>query len=597
MNPFVARARQYALAVVSGEICACRWVKLACKRQLDDIERQNDPTWPYRFDEEIAGRACRFLEKLPHVQGPLAFRRDDGMWNTVQLEPWQAFITCTVYGWIRKDSPAHRPIRRFTRIYEEEPRGNGKSLRLSGALLYSFAENEQGVESYSAAVDREQAQKIYGVAVSMLEKQTDLASALGLEISAHAVFQKATNSRAITLSREAKKSGDGKNVAFCALDELHAHPTREVFDVIDTGTGKRGGNALVWAITTAGFDSSGIAYEKRDYVTKILEGTVTDDAWFAIIYSIDETDKWNDEVCRAACNDHSYRDCVWKKANPNWGVSVDVVDFESKMKRAMQVVSERNGILTKLLDVWCSADSAWLDLQAWDACADPKLREEDFAGEPCVIGLDLASKVDLVAKAKVFHRDFENGEKEEDGSPKFDRHFYLFVQNYLPQAAISESNNAQFKGWAENGFIASMPGATVRDGPIFDDVMADSKQHAVSEVAYDPWGARELANSLSDEGLTMVEMRPIVANFSEPMKKLQALVLEGRFHHDGNPCVRWQFSNVVCHRDRKDNVYPAKQRPENKIDAPVATIMALNRALLAPAAASNPYETRGFLTM
>lgn len=225
-NPYVARAREYALAVVSGQLCACKWVRLACKRQLDDIEKQNDPAWPYRFDEEIAARACEFLEQLPHTQGPMCFKHDDGTWNRLKLEPWQVFIVCCVYGWIRKDSPAHRPLRRFTRIYEEEPRGNGKSLRLSGALLYSFAEGEQGVEAYSAAVDREQARKIYGEAVAMLHKRPDLARALGLEVYAHAITQKATNSRAITLSRDARKSGDGKNVAFCALDELHAHPTQ-----------------------------------------------------------------------------------------------------------------------------------------------------------------------------------------------------------------------------------------------------------------------------------------------------------------------------------------------------------------------------------
>lgn len=598
MNPYVAKAREYALAVVSGEIYSCKWVRLACKRQLDDIERQNDPAWPFRFDEAIAGRACEFLEQLPYTQGPFAFVRDDGSWNTLVLQPWQCFITCAVYGWIRRDSSERRPVRRFTRVYEEEPRSNGKSLRLSGALLYSFAEGEQGVEAYSAAVNREQASKVYGEAIAMLTKRPDLAQALGLEVSAHALFQKATNSRATALSRDAKKSGDGKNVAFAALDELHAHQTREVYEVIDSGTGKRGGNALVWVITTAGFDPAGVCYDKRDYVTKILEGTISDDAWFGIIYTLDDPDKWADEECRAACSDHSYAKCEWRAANPNWGVSVDPVDFvETKMRRALQSVSDRNGILTKHLDIWCSADASWMDLAKYDACADPTLKKEDFKGEPCIIGLDLASKVDLVAKVDVFFRDFDHGEKEDDGTPKLERHFYAFTTLWLPEAAIADSKNAQYKAWAEKGLIQSMPGATIDDDPIRDEVMADAATHAVGEIAYDPWGARQLANVLSAKGQTMVELKPTVANFSEPMKSWEALVLEGRFHHDGNPAVRWQVSNVICHRDRKDNIYPAKLKTENKIDAAVATIMALNRALLAPEAPADPYATRGYLSM
>lgn len=566
-RPYVELATLYTHQVLSGEIPACKWVRLACKRQLADLDRQADPKFPFRFDGKIAARACSFLEQLPHTQGPLAFQHDDDSWNTLQLQPWQCFVTCCVYGWIRKDSPAHRPIRRFTRVYEEEPRGNGKSLRLSGALLYSFAEKEQGVEAYSAAVDRDQAGKVYGEARAMLEKRKDLARALGLKLTSRNIYQQASNSRATALSRDAKKSGDGKNVAFASLDELHAHPTREVYDVIDTGTGKRGGNALIWAITTAGFDSSGIAYEKRDYICKILEGIITDDAWFGIIYTIDEGDKWEDPS-------------VWRKANPNWGVSVDPVDFESKAKRAIAVLSERNGFLTKHLDIWCNADSAWMDLSAWDACADKTLKEETFAGATCVLGIDLASKVDLVAKAKLFARDLTLP----DG--KSERHYYCFVTCYLPEAAINASGNAQYKGWAMNGLIQSIPGNVIRDAPIVADVEADAAKHKVHEIAYDLWSAREFANTLSDKGFTMVEVRQNVQNLSEPMKQLQALILSGRFHHDGNPCLRWQMSNVIAHADHNDNVFPNKLKPENKIDAPVAIITALNRALLAPATPS-----------
>lgn len=588
VQPHVEKSLQYARAVVSGDIYACKWVRLACGRQLSDLEKQADPSWPYVFRGDLAERACDFLEELPHTQGPLAFRREDGTWNRLVLEPWQCFIVCAVYGWIRKDSPKRRPIRRFVRVYEEEPRGQGKSLRLSGALLYSFAEGEQGVEAFSAAVDRAQAGKVYGEARAMLEKRPDLAATLGLRMSAHAIYQTSTHSSATALSRDAKKSGDGMNVAFASLDELHAHPTREIYDVLDTGTGKRGGNALVWAITTAGFDSSGICFEKRDYTCKVLEGSVTDDSWFGIIFTIDDPEAWPDEECRAACADHTHPRCLWRAANPNWGVSVDPVDFAAKMQRALTVASERNSILTKHLCLWQNADTSWVNIDAWDRAADPQLGELQFAGEPCIVGIDLASKVDIVAKVKVFVRDLPVRDGagaavlEENGEPKTVRHAYAFWTCWLPAAAITDSRNASYKGWAATGQLLTMPGEVVDDGPIIKAVKDDRGQHVVTEVAHDEWGARQLSNVLTADGFTMVGIRQNVQSFSEVMKELEAMLLSGRFHHNAGQCVRWQISNVVAHRDRNDNLFPAKLRPENKIDAAIALLMALNRALLAP---------------
>ena len=604
-NIYTVRGLQYAEEVVAGKIPACKWVRRACQRQLEDLKRwREEDSYPFRFDEELGGRAAEFFEQLPHTQGPLAVRDAEGQWTLLKLEPWQCFIETTIYGWIRKDSPPARPVRRFTRVYEEEPRGQGKSFRLSGGMLYAFSEGEQGVEAYSAAVDRAQAKKVYGEAEAMLRKRPELAEALGLEISSAAIFQKATNGRAVALSREAKKSGDGANIYFAAVDELHAHPTRAVWDVLDTGTGKRGGNALIRIITTAGFTTAGVCYEKRSYVQKILEGVVKDDAWFGIIYTVDpgeEEEGWRDEVCRASCSDHSHPGCVWRKANPNWGVSVDPLDFEAKAMRAMQVLSEQNNFLTKHLNIWCNADVTWMDMGAWDSCADAALREEAFSGEPCIDGLDLASKIDICAKAKVFFRDLPGeaaappdpaapvdpnaieapADQPPPAPPETVRHFYLFVDAFLPEEAVRKSGNAQYDGWRREGRIRTTPGDVLDFEAVRAAVLGDRDRHQLREVAFDPFQATQLANELQAEAVTMVEVRPTVQNFSEPMKELEALVLQKRLHHDGNPVMRWMISNTVCHRDAKDNIYPRKASEENKIDGVVATVMALNRALLA----------------
>ncbi len=568
-DPHVLKALAYCRAVVDGSIAACKFVRVACQRQLDDLSR-TDEAWAYRFDEGKAGRACRFLEQLPHVKGPKAGQ-------LFVLEGWQCFIVTTVFGWLRKSTGT----RRFRRAYIEVPRGNGKSFLSSGIALYALAaDSEHGAEVYSAAVDRAQAQITWSDAEAMLKKRPALQGRLGIKLSAHAISQPATNSSFKALSREAKNQ-DGKNIHVAVVDELHAHPTRLVWDVLITGAAKRT-QSLIWTITTAGTNTSGICYEVRDGVVKMLEGA-RNERLFGVIYTLDEGDDWKTEA-------------NWIKANPNWSSSIDTDNFHLEATEALQTAAKENNFKTKHLDLWCNAEVAWMQMGAWDKCGDSNLKEADFSKEPCVLGLDLASKVDIAAKAKVFFRDLPNGVSEA-GDPETKRHYYLFVDSFLPEAAVLESKNSQYEGWAKDGWLQTTPGSVLDFEVVKESVVADASKFDVREVTFDPWQSLQLSNELQAAGLAMLEVRPTVQNFSEPMKQWEALVLEGRFHHDGNPAMRWMVSNVVCHRDAKDNIYPRKERAENKIDGPVAALMALNRIITAPPAEGNAYESRGFLSL
>jgi phage terminase large subunit-like protein len=112
-------------------------------------------------------------------------------------------------------------------------------------------------------------------------------------------------------------------------------------------------------------------------------------------------------------------------------------------------------------------------------------------------------------------------------------------------------------------------------------------------VCYDPAGAKQILDHMQAQGLPMIEMSPIVNNFSEPTKLLDALIADGKIRHDCNPVLAWELSNVVGHTDRKDNVYPIKERPENKIDGVIALIMALARAMTGSENPKSIYEKRG----
>lgn len=540
-------ANQYVADVLAGNIVACKWVRLACERQQRDLARAaaGDSAFPYRYDPEAGERVCRFIELLPHTKGRWARMRE-----SIRLEPWQVFILTTVFGWVHTSTG----LRRFRRAYEEVARKNAKSTKSSGIALYLFAaDGEPGAEVYSAATTRDQAKIVFDDARTMALREVEMCAELGIEVMQHQLIIEDEASKFQPLSAEGSTL-DGLNVHGGIIDELHAHKTRAVFDVIDSATGARD-QSLLWMITTAGTDRSGICYEQRIHVTKILERVVQDETFFGIIFTLDEGDDWRDPT-------------VWVKANPNLGISVFLEDMEMACRKATSMASAVANFLTKRLNVWVNADSAWMDMRAWDACANPNLRIEDLHGMECFIGLDLASKVDIAAKIRLF--------PPQAGREKW----ALFGSYYLPEGAVEKSNNSQYDGWRRRGLLTVTDGEVTDYDEIEQDILADCATFSVTEVAYDPFQATQLSGHLVGEGVPMTEMRPTVLNFSEPMKQLEALVLEGKLEHNGDEVMTWMISNVVAHLDKKDNIYPNKERPENKIDGPVAAIMALGRAMV-----------------
>ena len=357
---------------------------------------------------------------------------------------------------------------------------------------------------------------------------------------------------------------DGLNIHFGCIDELHAHKTRVVYDVVETATGKRD-NSLLWVITTAGSNRAGICYEIRSFVTRLLDGVFEDDSQFGIVYGLDDGDDWTAEESLA-------------KANPNWGISVRPEVLGPLQSKAMQLPSAVNNFKTKHLNEWVNADTAWMDMRAWDRCAQPGLDLEQFLSQPCWIGLDLASKTDIAALVMVFRH------------PEIDGGFAVFGRYFLPEDTVNATGNSQYPGWMRTGRLTVTPGNVIDFGWIEADLIDLAARFAIQAVAFDPFQATQLSTRMLAEGLPMIEVRPTVLNFSEPMKTLEALVLQKKLIHDGDPVLTWMASNVVAHLDVKDNIYPRKERPENKIDGIVALIMALARAFTGPVSGQSIYD-------
>ena len=542
INHYIAAAEYYCRQVMDAEIPACKWTRQAIERQVEDLQREPDDSWPWVWSEDHATRPCEFIELLPHIKGKWARDR-----LLVTLEPWQCFILTTVFGWVHKDTG----MRRFREAYIEVPRKNAKSTLSSGLALFMLsADGEHGAEVYSAATTRDQARIVFDDAKAMAERTPDMRTYLGVAILQHSITVAHRASKFTPLAAEGSTL-DGLNVHFACIDELHAHKTRAVYDVIDTARGARE-QSLLWNITTAGSDRSGICYERRTHITKVLERVIDDPTMFGVIYTLDD-------------NDDPFDPGTWAKANPNWRISVLPDDMEAAARKAQAMPSALNNFLTKRLNVWVNGESPWMDMRAWERCADVRMQLSDFAGEQCWIGLDLAQKKDFAALCLVFNR---------SGT------WHVMTRLYLNELAVQESGNAHLSGWARSGYVQVTDGDITDFDVVAEDLRSYCRQFDVQEIAFDPALSMYFAGKLVEEGLPLVEIAQRSLFFTPPLIQVENLVLEKKLKFDGNPVMTWMVSNLVVKVSKFNELRsPTKERPENKIDGVMAMLMALGRAL------------------
>ena len=544
--PHVNKANKYARDVVSGKIVACKWVKLACQRHLDDLKKEKKRNFLYKFDRAEGERFVEFAETFPHVKGEWARKKN----NTLKLQPWQCFIWVVVFGWLRKSDGS----RRFREVYAEIARKNGKSIQAAIVGLFMLTvDGEIGPEIFSGATTEKQALEVFRPAWLMANKADEFKDYFGIELGGTAK----NPGNIYCLENDARfeavigKPGDGASPHCAIVDEYHEHKTSELYDTMLTGMGARS-QPLLLIITTAGSNIAGPCHDKRSEACKVLEGTTKNEELFGIIFTIDDDDDWTD-----------FKN--WKKANPNLGISVKEDFLKARLQEGIQSSTRQNIVRCKHLNQWVHAKTAWMNMIAWKNCGDPSLSIDQFEGEPCWVPIDLASKIDIAAMMQLFRR----GD-----------HYYMFGKYYLPEAALEGEDKTHYQGWAKDGLLTITLGNIIDFSYIEDDLKEFRSRFEIQEVPYDPHQATQFATRMMDEGMPMVEYGASVPNFSEPMKEFEALVLSGKFHHNGDPVLTWMASNVVARIDAKECIYPRKEKPENKIDGIVAGIMGIGRAML-----------------
>ena len=542
---YLDRAYQYAEDVRDGKVVTGKLAKQAVKRWFKDLKTAG--ARGLYFDENAAARVFRFSGYCRQYEGEFA-----GL--PLELEGWQCFATANIFGWMRADG-----TRRFRIAYIKVGRKNGKTTWFSFIANYGLlADKEGGPRVYSAATKLDQAKELYDAARNMVDQSPSLMSLV--RIYNNKMIAVNTRGRMQALSKDSK-SMDGLNVHFGLIDELHAHPTSAVWDVIKSARGARR-QPLIVAITTEGYLPDGVDADQHDYASRVLNGAVEDDSYFALIYTLDNPEKWDDES-------------EWIKANPNLGVSVNVDDMREQCRMAKEIPSERVEFLTKRLNVKVRGGAKWMNLERLKACDTnyddqaPWNGNDEFKGANAWGGLDLSSVEDMTSFSAVI---------EYEGKTR------TFVRAYLPEGALDrrlKKGDKSLEGYIQSGHLHLTPGDTVDYEYIKADIRKALEYFNFSGIAFDRWNSNQLVNDLLNEGAPMIEFGQGFGSMSTPMKELMVRVLKQEFEYS-NPVLYWCMANLVADTNPAGDIKPDKSKIKEKIDAAVSTIMALGVMILIP---------------
>lgn len=551
--PNCYRGHQYALDIISGKIPANIFVKGTCQRYLDDLKKiAEDNDCPFYFRKEKAEKFLRLVQNYEHAVGN---------WDSAKIifEPWQCFIWMNIKGFYAHYSNEVR----FRTIHIDVSRGNAKSTMASQAALYDLCCDEpNGNRVYCAATSRQQAGEVLEGSQIMARKNKKFIKKFGVEVMSKEILHRPSNSFIKSISAQANNA-DGKIGKTIITDELHAMQ-RKLFETLISGQSKRKDSQII-SITTAGYANDGIGASQRSYAKKVSLREIDDDTFFAIVYCIEDND------------DPFGGPDVWIKANPNWGVSVDPVNFTAQANKAKINPEDKAGFLIKHLNLYLDSMHQFFNVKKWDDLRDINLKFSGFHGSKCYVGIDLASKVDIASICYLF---------------KKDGFYYPFFKNYVPKERTTLPSRQNYARYIDQGDLTATQGEAINFVKIYDELVDDLRKVKPVGIHADPWNASEMISKLSMARFDVSEYRMSTGNLSEPMKKLDAIIREGKIKHNTGDMISWCLGNVVAKYDANDNVFPRKEHENLKIDPIVSMIMAMG-GWVKEEMAESVYESRG----
>ena len=531
---------QYAQDVVKGNIEVCNNIKLACQRFLNFME---DKHWEYEFFPEYVEHVLDFVSVLKHTKGP-----DAG--KPIILEPFQVLLICGIYGFRHKKDHEKRMT---TDVIVFIPRKAGKSTLTAVIGLYELAFNEAGAEVFTLATNREQATIVFDAARSMVESMPDEIKAW-YRVSKYEIG-KANDSQTMfrALSRDNKKSGDGKNASCAIIDEAAQIIDRNSIEVIFSGMVARK-NPLRIYITTASFTKDTKFFEDLTALETMLNGDAPDNPhWFGLLYGLDPQDNWKDET-------------TWAKANPMHGISVYQEAIKERCEQAKLKPPALNEFLCKTLNVYVSANTAWIDRDYWDK----SIGEDKPDPEEVFIGFDLAATRDLNAVCTLKRYASED--------------YYADFKFFLPEEALSlipTHYRGIFDQAVQSKILHITEGNVMDDREISEYIKQQATLYNVKEVGYDAYNAASLVARLHDNSIPVKKVGQGMAVLNNPSKHVEKLIMQNAIKHNGNPFVGWQLGNCEVYTDVNGNIKIRKNEADKsaKVDGIIALIIAMHCSL------------------
>jgi hypothetical protein len=543
----------YAHSVAKGEVNVCNWVRLACQRFINQLENKE---WGWVFDSRAPDHVLQFAATLKHTKGPQAGQ-------SIVLEPFQILLICAIYGFRSKKDLSKRMV---TDVILFIPRKAGKSTLTAVLTLYELLFGEAGPEVFTLATNREQATIVFDAAKGFVEAMPKELSELFTPTKYTIGKRGDTQSMFKALSRDTKKTGDGKNPSCVVVDEAAQIVDRNSIEVLHSGMVARQ-NPLRVYITTASFTKDTKFYEDLSMYQSMLSGEATDNPrWFGLLYGLDLGDDWRDPV-------------NWEKANPMHGISVYEDAIANRAEEAKHKPAALNEFLCKTLNVWVSANAAWLDRAHWD---DPKaiIVEPRKDPEAVFIGFDLAATRDLNAVCTL----------KRFGELDYEAEWQFFLPeeslNYIPKHYLDI-----FRVAISTGILKLTEGNVMDDREISDYIINQQCQkYNVKEVGYDAYNAASLVARLHDAGLPVKKVGQGMAVLNNPSKYIEKLILNKQIKHDGNPFVGWQLGNCECYTDVNGNIKVRKNEADKaaKVDGIISMIIAAHCSL------DNPFVSDSF---
>lgn len=537
----------YAHSVVEGSLPAGKYHKLACARHLRDRQREGTADLPYWLDMSRAERYFRFTSQLKHYKGKWAG-------HFFQLEPWQQFCDGSVVGWVHVETG----LRRFRTALEEVPRKNGKTIRAGIRLTYlTFFDGEPGAEGYSIATKRDQAKLAFTDAKKLVASNQGLKTRIKVLVAN--MHREETSSKLEPLGAD-HDSTDGLNPHVVCVDEMHAMKDRGMLDVMETATGARL-QPLVFAITTFGDDPVSVWGDQHDYAMKILDGVLVDESFFVFTAHADPEDDWTSpETAR--------------KANPNYGISVNPEDLAVKVLKAKGIPSAAATYKQKHLNLLVNATAPCLSVDGWRKGQNPERlsREawlERLQHERCYVGIDLASKIDLCDLTLVF-------------PPTPGRPYTCWLQYiWTPEDTLADRahrDRAPYPVWVNQQWLKTTPGTRIDHRVIRNTLTDCRKRYDIEQIGFDPWHADTLIDELvHEDGFTdtqVIAVPQTFAGMSSACLRVQADTLAGEIDACGCPVTAWAVSNTVGQRDGKDNLMFVKGKSRGRIDPVIGPTIA-----------------------